>query len=600
MSKLKLILLLFSISNISLSQQNIDENMAKDYFNSNSYNKAKEIYYNLYTKNKIYKFYEKLLDCYINLNELDNAERLCLKYYKLKKNNTTVLVDLGHIYNLKDQTKKSSKIFDEVINIIQNNFQRINLIANRFKKYNYLELTLKVYQITLQKTKRSNLRYHIARIYGDMGKLDLMYENYIRLIISNKEYLQNVKNIFKRTTTEDSESENNIILKEKLISISLNHDNIDVFNILIWLYIQEKNFLAAFELMKSLDLKNNLNQNEIFDLGKICLENDDYDNAIMCFNYYRDEGRNSDFFYEANFLKLKTKYEKLKDENFLNKDLWIKLESEYIETIKTIGENKNSVFIMKNLAEIQAFYIHNIENATNTIKKTLSIPNIKNESLATCKILLGDILLLDNKIWEAIIIYSQVQNSFRNDKIGHLAKFKRAKISYYNGEFEWAQAQLDVLKKSTSKLIANDAMHLSLLIQDNLNLDTTNVTMSLFSKADLLFFQNKLFDSFNILDSIIINYPNHSLVDEALFLQHKIRVKEKKYKNAIEILDQIITFYPYDIIADDALFAKAKIAENFLKDYELAILVYEKIITDYDDSFFITESKKRYRILNEY
>ena len=60
MSKLKLILLLFSISNILLSQQNLDENMAKNYFNSNLYNQAKEIYYNLYTKNKIYKFYEKL------------------------------------------------------------------------------------------------------------------------------------------------------------------------------------------------------------------------------------------------------------------------------------------------------------------------------------------------------------------------------------------------------------------------------------------------------------------------------------------------------------------------------------------------------------
>jgi len=126
------------------------------------------------------------------------------------------------------------------------------------------------------------------------------------------------------------------------------------------------------------------------------------------------------------------------------------------------------------------------------------------------------------------------------------AKVRRAKISYYQGDFNWAQAQVDVLKKSTSKLIANNAMELSLLIQDNLNLDTTTVTMEIFSRADLLIYQNKLNEAYATLDSIIIDYQGHSLVDEALFRQYDIKIKQDKKEDASELLDQVINFFSFN------------------------------------------------------
>ena len=71
-------------------------------------------------------------------------------------------------------------------------------------------------------------------------------------------------------------------------------------------------------------------------------------------------------------------------------------------------------------------------------------------------------------------------------------------------------------------------MELSLLIQDNLNLDTTTVTMEIFSRADLLIYQNKINEAYATLDSIIIDYQGHSLVDEALFRQYDIKLKQDK------------------------------------------------------------------------
>ena len=102
--------------------------------------------------------------------------------------------------------------------------------------------------------------------------------------------------------------------------------------------------------------------------------------------------------------------------------------------------------------------------------------------------------------------------------------------------------------------------------QDNLNLDTTTVTMEIFSRADLLIYQNKLNEAYATLDSIIIDYQGHSLVDEALFRQYDIKLKQEKKEDASELLDQIINFFSFDILADDAKFAQAQLQENHFKN----------------------------------
>jgi tetratricopeptide (TPR) repeat protein len=249
------------------------------------------------------------------------------------------------------------------------------------------------------------------------------------------------------------------------------------------------------------------------------------------------------------------------------------------------------------LAQIEAFRLHDIKSASATIQEALAIITASPEDKAACKLVYADVLLLQNEIWDSILLYSQVDKEFKHDLLGHEAKFRRAKISYYQGDFDWAQAQLDVLKASTSKLIANNAMELSLLIQDNLNLDTTTVTMQIFARADLLIYQNKLDEAYTSLDSIIMGYQGHSLIDECLFSQYEIRTMQERTEDAAELLEQIIQFYSFDILADDAKYALAKLQENYFKRPEEALKLYQDIITNHQDSFFLAEARKRFRIL---
>ena len=142
-------------------------------------------------------------------------------------------------------------------------------------------------------------------------------------------------------------------------------------------------------------------------------------------------------------------------------------------------------------------------------------------------------------------------------------------------------------------------MELSLLIQDNLNLDTTTVTMEIFSRADLLIYQNKLNEAYNTLDSIVIDYQGHSLVDEVLYKQYQIKIAQNKIEDASDLLDQIINFFSFDILADDAKFAQAQLQERYFKNTDKATELYQDIMTNHQDSFYLSESRKRYRALRQ-
>ncbi|HWY34439.1 MAG TPA: tetratricopeptide repeat protein, partial [Nitrosopumilaceae archaeon] len=181
--------------------------------------------------------------------------------------------------------------------------------------------------------------------------------------------------------------------------------------------------------------------------------------------------------------------------------------------------------------------------------------------------------------------------------VGQEAKFRNAKVAYYSGDFKWAKAQLDVLKGATSKLIANDAMDLSLLIGDAINVDTNEVPLQMFASADLLIVQNKTNEAMARLDSINILFDNHSLADDIYYKKGTIYAKQGKYKEAIEAFQRVVDNYGEEIFGDDALFKIADIYQYHLVDLEKAKTMYQLLLTKYPGSVYTVEARKRFRKL---
>ena len=169
-------------------------------------------------------------------------------------------------------------------------------------------------------------------------------------------------------------------------------------------------------------------------------------------------------------------------------------------------------------------------------------------------------------------------------------------MSFYLGEFEWAKAQLDILKTATTQLIANNALELSLLIQDN-TVDSNEDALKLFAKADLSYQQNKFNEAFQLLDSIILLFPKHALSDDIAFKKAQVYTKQKKFDEAIIQYNIVINEHGSDILGDNALLNLAIIYDKNLNNTEEAKKQYEKFIENFGSSIFINEVRKRYRQL---
>jgi outer membrane protein assembly factor BamD (BamD/ComL family) len=170
-------------------------------------------------------------------------------------------------------------------------------------------------------------------------------------------------------------------------------------------------------------------------------------------------------------------------------------------------------------------------------------------------------------------------------------------LSYYIGEFEWSLAQLDVLRAATSKLIANDAMELSLLIRENNDFDSSFTNLRLFAHADLLIYQRKYDEALNFFDSIRKRQFTHSLHDHILMKRAGIALKSGDTDVALQYLENIYTDYVDGLLADDALYMAARIYEEQLRLRTKAMVLYEQFILEHPSSLYMPDVRKRFREL---
>jgi tetratricopeptide (TPR) repeat protein len=238
------------------------------------------------------------------------------------------------------------------------------------------------------------------------------------------------------------------------------------------------------------------------------------------------------------------------------------------------------------------------DEALKLLNQTLAIGGLTPQQVSELKAELADVNVYSGDFGEAIITYSQVIESNKNNLLGDDIKYKKARLGYYMGNFSWAKAQLNALRASTSKLIANDAMDLSLFINENLE-DSITTPLELFARADLQIFRRNFGEAIIRLDSISQLYPDNSLADDVLFRKAAILQEEGKFTEAAELYDQVVKNYSWDSLADDALFRLAGLYQSKLNRKPEAMDLYKKMLTDYPSSVFVVDARTEYRKMQE-
>lgn len=531
----------------------------------------------------------------IKINKTEEAEKYTKKQMSKFPKQRFYAIALGNLYLEKGQLAESNKIFENLINKLTSDEFNINDLANSFYNYSLFDYMIKTYQQGRKLLKNDNLfTSELISIYKYKKDKEMLASTYLELLPTKPQLItqaqQNLANVFEDKT--DYQNFQILLLKK----IQKDPDQTVFTELLIWNYIQQQQFDAALRQVLAFDKRSKGDGEMVYKTSLIFLENEDYTTALQAFEYLLTKGANNPYELPAKIQTLNIKY-LLNTKSNLNPTALTALAVAYKQLLDTYGRNKNTLFAIQKLANLQAYYMNQAEQATITLEQALKIPGISDLELGQIKLDLGDIYVSFKQPWEAFLLYEQVSKQFEGQVLGNEARFKSAKLSFFQGNFEYANAQCLILKTATSQFIANDALNLSLLISDNTQSKTDSLALKMYADAEMLAEIKLPQLALKKLDSIGLSYPNNSLQDAILMSKAKILIKNENYLSASETLKKIIDQSEQGIWTDDALFLLANLYELQLNNVQQAKFYYQKLISDYPGSMINAEARKRFRNL---
>ncbi|RNC87932.1 MAG: hypothetical protein ED556_01710 [Winogradskyella sp.] len=576
-----------------VGSQTIDRtqlDLANNYYKNGEFKKALIVYKKLHAEKPYsYNYLYYLVDTHQQLEQYSDAQNV-LENRIVKTRIPVMLIELGYNYQLMDSIAKAEALYNEAISSIEERPNNVYGVGQRFEKHSLLPQAITSYTRANELLPDKNFSAQLARIYGDLGDLENMFSSYIDYVAYKPTALNNIKRNFSQFISENKDNENNKILRVLLLKRLQSSPDAYWYELLSWLYVQEKQYTKSFVQEKALYKRNLESLDRIIDLAMTAIDDNDSETATTIFNYILETTQEKDIILLAHQSLLE-----IETENASKKELE-DINSKYLSLFETYNRFESTLPLQLSYAQFLAFHFNKPEAASAFLKESYKL-DISPYQEALVKLKLADILVLQEKFNEALIFYTQIKANLKNSTIAQEAAFKIAKTSYYKGDFDWAESQLKVLKAATSQLIANDALDLKLLISDNKWDDSTQTALKYYAKADLLAFQNKISPAIKLLDKVLTEHNGEAITDEALYAQAKLFEKQKQYEKAEANYQKLISDYREDILVDDAYYSLAELYNNYLAKPEEAKALYEKILFEHEDSIYFVEARKKFRML---
>ncbi len=581
------------ISFSSIAQENIDEALAFQYYQQADYEKAAVLLEKLFNQTKNDSYFELYFNSLIKIKKYKESEILLKKLIKEYPDKFQYVVALGKVYQENGRTAEANKIYLAAINNLPKDEIKFRQLASEFYRFEAYEMAVSTF---LQGRKilvdDKLFAFDLLSVYRYKKNKTMLIHEYLNVLSTTPKMLIQAQNAFASVFEDNSDYQ---LLQTALLKKIQKEPQLEVYTeLLIWQFIQQQEYEPALRQLIAQDKRTNGDGLVLYNITNTFLLNKAFITAIKAYEYILTKGSKTEIYIPAKIDLVNAKYE-LAITGTYDKQTIQLLTNQYQEILKTYGKIPQTLFALKKLAYLQAYYLDDLSKAEETLEDGIKIKGIAPLEIAQLKIELGDIYLLSKQPWEAILVYEQVSKEFEGQVIASEARYRSAKLNFYVGDFGYAKSQADVLKASTSALIANDALNLSLLISDNLLTKNDSLALIIYAEADMLQFMNKPDQALSKLDSIDISFPNNSLTDDILMAKANIYIKKNDLIKGTTALKDLITNHNTSIWIDDAIFMLADVLEKKLNNPEEAKKLYQQLLNEYPGSMFNTEARKRFR-----
>lgn len=579
------------------SQTPIELEQARMLKDKGEVNAAIDMYKEFLKQNKNNRdLYLAISDCFLEIGEDKDAESYLKKAIKIFPDDCKTKVALYLLYEQTNQKNKKDKLFKNILSSLKANNSDIQALGNEFiSKKHWAEakaVFLKGRELIFDNTAYS---WQLSNIFLQEGDYQNIANEYLIQLENNPKALKQIETNILGIITNNQDIAP-IIEKEWEIYWKKNKNNPYFAQFGVWLYNQTKQFDKSFELTKQIDNKFEEGSGAtMLSFGEDMLNSNNLDYALKAVNYILKKGEEGVFYQRCKVLSLSLSYKQFLSKPVKTESDFIKLENDFNSFFKEFSLSKETFEVILQMGDFFAFHINKPQEAVDMLEEAINKGFSTNQK-GEIKLLLAKIYNCYGDMWQASLYCSQVEQDCKNSHLADEAKLLKALFSYYNNEIPWALSQFKALRSSTTKIIANDAMSYSILIEENIDQDSTYNGLRLFANAEKELEYNNPELANAYLDTLETSYLYHPLFDEIFLLKAKINISLNNFDKAKEYLNESLKKYPYELTADDALFLLSDIYINKTNEKALAKETLEKIIIDYPNSIYVIEARK---LLNE-
>jgi tetratricopeptide (TPR) repeat protein len=588
-----------SLSTILSAQNNQQTQaaLARQYLQQQEYEKALPILKSIYEQAPFDKaVYADYLETLIQVKRYEQADSLVQYMMQIRRGDPAMLVDLGRVDEAAGKRKAAREHYQKALDILDGNEFHTKDLAVAFEKAQQDEYAIRAYEkARLLVQNPYAYATELSLLYNKAGRSSDAISALLDMVMTQQNILETVKTGL--STIADDKNGFSLIQKELEKRIQDQPGNPFWQELISWIFVQKGDYEGAFKQLIALDKKLDEAGARVLPFAQNAAREGKYDIAGKSFDYIIDQGKEQTYYSTAFAGKMNMLLEQFEQAPSAPTQQLDELLGSYSAFFREFPEYERTD-MWRDYAMLLARYKHNTDTAIALLSQVVGSSHAEPSFIGRCKLDIGDYLLLEGKVWDATLMYSQVDKAFRQDLLGEQARFKNAKLAYYRGDFKLAQEQLSVLKASTTELIANDALYLSVLITENMPPDSNLTPLLRFAAADLLLFQHKPRESDQLLDSISRAFPQSALQDDIAMLRAQVAMEEHRWGDAISLLELIIKKYGEDVLGDDAAFKLADIYQYRLREPGKAKAAYELLITQYPGSTYVQEARKQYEKLN--
>lgn len=579
-------LLFFSLSFHSLFGQS--EPLAQQYFDRGAFDKALVIYEELLEKQpNQFGYFLRVVECLQQLEQYAKGEELLQsRFTKYKQPN--ILVELGYHFQLQKKQDEAQKYYQQALDFVKDRPVNVYGIAGAFEKRALPNWALEAYRIAQEKEPTSSFNFQMAQLYGQLGQLDEMIERFMTEVVERPQTLAVVQNLLVRYMNDDTGTSFSGLLRKALLQRVQKSQDALWLEFLSWFYVQQGDYGKAFAQQRALFKRNPDAFYNIVNLAEMTIENDNDEVADEILTFILGNTQNTELLILAHYHLQRMQIAKAKPSDYA------RLKAEQELTLKKFGTSPYTFDLQMQYAHFLTFQLNLPQEAKALLEQTKALP-LNAYQLAEAEMLNADILLFEEKFNQALLIYTRLSDDVKNHTTAHEATLKAAQTSYFKADFDWALTQLTVLKSADTQLIANDALDLFLIINDQKHADSALVALSKFAKADYLLYQNRTQQAYMLFAQILNEHKGEDIEDLVLYRLGTTAEKLEDIQAALGYYQQLLDTHQESIYRDEALFFSGNLLWKKLNQPQTAQTFYEKIVLHHQDSIHYTEARKRYR-----